>query len=320
MLSRVMKLKNLTDGNSQSTQTHGSRKKSRRSFLASTVAATVGIAGLGTVSAAATDEHTLVIEGFGTNTPYSFTVGGNLQKSTAGGASINRSDDIVGQSAHGAVGGGTDAYTFTGDLYSFDFDRSGEINVTLDGRPAHVGNRPDHTLLIEGFGPVTSYSFSSSGQAEKSDAYGASIDSGEKINEYGVQGAVQSGKDAFTYDGRLLSFDFDRDNPIRVTIDGRAAHVGRRPDRTITIVAKGRYAEYRVEFDGSLREVINAESGQDGIDEDKFDMINEDRDQTFDGAVSGTGYDKFTIDGDVNSTVHHNDNAPTIYSNYRQIL
>src|SRR5699024_10469475 len=131
------------------------------------------------------------------------------------------------------------------------------------------------------------------GRAEHSNAYRATTDKAEKINEYGVSGAVQNGKDASTYDGELLSFDFDRDGEVQVTIDGKAAHVGQRPDRTITVVAKGRYAEYRVGFDGSMREVIDAESGQDGINEDKFDGLpDEDEDQTFDGAVSGTGYDK----------------------------
>lgn len=280
-----------------------------------------GLGALGSTGSAAaeTGKHTLVIEGFDSQTSYSFTVGNNLQKSTAEGATIDDNDEIIDQSAHGQVWEGKDAYTFTGPLYSFDFDRSGEINVTLNGEPAHVGNRPDHTLLIEGFGPVTSYSFSTSARAEHSDAYGATVDKAETINDYGVAGSIQNGKDAFTYDGELLSFDFDQDGEVRVTIDGKAAHVGQRPDKTITVVAKGKYAEYRVEFDGSVREVIDAESGQDGSNEDKFEGLPVGSgDQSFSGAVSGTGYDKFTIDGDVTATVHRNDNAPAIYSNYHQ--
>ena len=300
-----------------------SRSVTRRRFLAASAAGAASLGALGSAGTAAanTGEHTLVIEGFDSQTSYSFTVGNDLEKSTAEGATIDDNDEIIDQNAHGQVWEGKDAYTFDGPLYSFDFDRSGEINVTLDGEPARVGNRPDHTLLIEGFGPVTSYSFSTSGRAERSDAYNATVDSTEKINAYGVSGAVQNGQDAFTYDGELLSFDFDRDGEVRVTIDGKAAHVGQRPDRTITVVAKGRYAEYRVGFDGSIREVIDAESGQDGIEEDKFDGLpDEDSDHTFDGAVSGTGYDQFTIDGDVTHTVIHNDNAPAIYSNHRQVL
>lgn len=280
----------------------------RRRFLATSA---VGVAGLSTVgtAAAATDKHTLVIEGFGPTTPYSFTVGGNLEKSSADGASINSSDDIVAQSAHGAVGGGKDAYTFTGALYSFDFDRSNEINVTLDGEAAHVGERPDHTLLVEGFGPDTPYSFSTSGDTEKSGAYGASINESDRTNEYGVSGAVQSGKDAYTYDGELLSFDFDRDGEVRVTIDGKAAHVGQRPDRTITVVATGEYSEYEVEIDGSIRDVSNSERGQDTVSGN-----------TVSGAVSGTGYDKFTCDGDIRSITYNNDDNPEVYSNYRRIV
>ncbi|MGN8213152.1 pre-peptidase [Halococcus salifodinae] len=312
-----------TSSPSNDRDTHQSVDVTRRRFIATSAAGVAGLGALGSAgsAAAASGEHTLVIEGFDSQTSYSFTVGNNLEKSTAEGATIDDNDEIIDQSAHGQVWEGKDAYTFDGPLYSFDFDRSGEINVTLDGEPARVGNRPDHTLVIEGFGPVTSYSFSTSGRAKHSDAYGATVNKAEKINDYGVTGAVQNGKDAFTYDGELLSFDFDRDGEVRVTIDGKAAHVGQRPDRTITVVAKGRYAEYRVGFEGTIREVIDAESGQDGINEDKFEGLpDEDGDQTFDGAVSGTGYDRFTIDGDVTNTVHHNDNAPAIYSNYRQIL
>ena len=283
----------------------------RRRFLATSAAGVAGLGVLGSAGSAAADtgEHTLVIEGFDSPTSYSFTVGNNLEKSTADGATTDDSDAIIDRSAHGRVWGGTDAYTFDGPLYSFDFDRSGEVNVTLDGEPAHVGNRPDHTLLIEGFGPVTPYSFSTGGRVKPSDAYGGTFNEAETINGYGVAGAVQNGKDAFTYDGGLLSFDFDRDGEVRVTIDGKAAHVGRRPDRTVTVVGRGEYAEYEVEIDGSIRDVIDAESGQDAVSGN-----------TFSGAVSGFGHDKFTCDGDIRSVTHYNDDSPSVFSNHRQIV
>ena len=277
----------------------------RRKFLATSA---VGVAGLGAVgsAAAAPEKHTLVINGTGPATSYSFTVGGNLEKTSSYGGSINSDDEIIGQSAHGAVGSGTDAYTFTGPLYSFDFDRSGSLDVQLDGEAARVGQRPDHTLLIEGTGSTSSYSFSTSERASKSEAYGASINGEEQINDYGVAGKITSGKDAFTYDGELLSFEFDEDSPVRVTIDGEAANVGERPDRTITVVATGEYADYELDIYGSVREVLDAE-GRDTVSRG-----------TISGAVSGTGFDKYTIDGAVRSATHRGD--PDIYVNYRNIL
>lgn len=166
---------------------------SRRRFLTTSA---IGIVGLGTIgtAAAAPNEHTLVIGGTGIYTSYSFTVGGNLRKSTADGAGIDSQDEVVGQSAHGAVTSGKDAYTFTGPLYSFDFDQSGALDVNLDGEAARVGQRLDHTLLIEGSGPRTTYSFATDGIIEKSDAYGASTSSEDRVNGYGAAGAVGGGR------------------------------------------------------------------------------------------------------------------------------
>ena len=67
------------DTNRKSRQSVG---VTRRRFLATSA---VGVAGLGALgsagsAAAANDEHTLVIEGFGSPTSYSFTVGDNLKK------------------------------------------------------------------------------------------------------------------------------------------------------------------------------------------------------------------------------------------------
>ena len=293
------------DTNRKSRQSVG---VTRRRFLATSA---VGVAGLGALgsagsAAAANDEHTLVIEGFGSPTSYSFTVGDNLEKSTADGASINRNDEIIDRSAHGAVGGGKDAYTFDGELYSFDFDRAGEINVTLDGEPAHVGRRPDHTILIEGFGTNSPYSFSTSTFAVQSDAYDASWNESDNTSAYGAWGAVQAGKDAYTYYGDLLSFDFSGE--VRVTIDGRAAHVGRRPDRTLTIVADDEYTPYEFNVSGAMREALHTENGQDSMGAIGAS-----------GAVSGTGYDQYTFDGELTALTYPEDTSPRVYSNHERV-
>lgn len=119
----------------------GTTDISRRKFLATSA---VGIAGLGAVgsAAAAPDKHTLVIGGTGSKSNYSFTVGRNLEKSTADGATIDGDATITNNSAHGLVGSGKDAYTFDGELVAFNFDFWNPINVLLDGEPAHVGIDP----------------------------------------------------------------------------------------------------------------------------------------------------------------------------------
>ena len=290
---------------------------SRRKFLA---ASAVGVAGLGAVgsAAAAPEEHTLVISGTGPSTSYSFTVGGNLEKSTAEGASISSSDEIVGNSAHGGVGNGKDAYTFTGPLYSFDFDQSGAIDVDLDGEAARVGQRPDHTLVIEGTGENAEYSFATKSRPLVSRAYGASINQSDKRNEYGAAGSVQSGKDAYKYDGDLLAFDLDGE--AEVTIDGKPAYVAARPDEVITVVGNGSSrTEYAIEFDGRYREAVDLDNDQDGLHQDYFDLFNEDEMSTFEGVVSGTEQDRFAINGDTKTLVHNPGNRPAVYANYEQI-
>jgi hypothetical protein len=250
----------------------------------------------------------LEIEGFGTRTPYSFSVEKNLQKIAAGDATISDSDDIVEQSAHGAVKNGMDAYTFDGSLHAFDFAPSGEVNVTLNGKAAHVGERPDHLLVIEGFGTNTRYSFTTSKFPFKSDAQGATIDPLDENTANGASGVVGGGKDAYTYKGRLRAFDFDRSGELRVTIDGKPAHVGNRPDRILRIFANGEYSPYEFSVSGSIR-------GGKGV-EDQQDTVNG---TSVSGAVSGQGNDQYAFDGELTSLSFPGENSPNVYSNGKRV-
>ncbi|WP_154020019.1 pre-peptidase [Halococcus sediminicola] len=253
-------------------------------------------------------DYLLEIEGFGMHTPYSFSVEDNLQKSAAGDATISSSDDIVEQSAHGAVGSGTDAYTFDGSLHAFDFDSSGEVNVTLNGKPARIGQRSDHLLVIEGFGTNTRYSFMTSNYPFKSDAQGATIDPQDENPTNGAFGVVGGGKDAYTYDGHLRAFDFDRSGELRITIDGKPAHVGDRPDRVLRIFADGEYSPYEFSVSGSIREKKGVESQQDTING-----------KSVSGAVSGQGNDQYTFDGELTSLSFPGENSPLVHSNGERV-
>ena len=62
---------------------------------------------------------------------YTISVTSGLEKSAANGASINNGDEIDGSNATGAVNGGTDAYTFTGEIVTLDVD--GDATVTVNG-------------------------------------------------------------------------------------------------------------------------------------------------------------------------------------------
>ena len=253
-------------------------------------------------------DNLLTIEGFGTHTPYSFSVEDNLQKSAAGNATISGSDTIVEQSAHGAVGSGTDAYTFDGSLHAFDFDQSGEVNVRINRRPARVGHRSDHLLVIEGFGSPTRYSFTTSEFPFDSDAQGATMDPQDVETRKGATGVVGEGKDAYTYKGRLRAFDFDRSGELRVTIDGKPARVGNRPDRILRIFANGEYSPYEFSVSGSIRDRKNVESQQDTVNG-----------KSVSGAVSGQGNDQYAFDGELTSLSFPGENSPQVYSNSERV-
>ncbi|EMA54320.1 hypothetical protein C451_06715 [Halococcus thailandensis JCM 13552] len=216
-------------------------------------------------------DHALIIDGTGSRTDYTFTVSGNLK-----GASITSEDTISGSTATGAVGGGSDSYGFTGELIAFSLD--GKANVTLDGEPAHVGQRPDHALVIDGTGSRTDYTFTVSGNLK-----GASITNEDSISDSTAISAVGSGRDSYGFTGELVAFDLDGE--ANVTLDGEPAHVGQRPDHVLMIDGDGSHTDYRFSVSGNL-------DGKNLTGEDDISG------STATGAV-GSGQDSYAFTGDV---------------------
>lgn len=229
----------------------------------------------------------LVIEGQGPNTQYSFSTGGNLSKSTAYGAGTNSDDEIFGYSAHGNVRGGKDAYTFDGGVYAFNYDSSRELRVLLNGATIDVENEFDHYLMIEGTGPRTSYTFSTSQYPFSTDTNGAKRNSDDTVSENTVHGFVSGGKDAYQFRGDLLAFDFDRSGGVEVTLDGKPARVGNRPDHLLEIEADEERCKYLFETEGSVYEI-------EGIDPE-----DEVSDRKANGYVEGSDRDVYGYDGDL---------------------
>ncbi len=229
--------------------------------------------------------HTLEIMGSGDRTSYNFSVDGNLQ----GSGNLQSGDNIIndGQSAAGAVTGGTDTYTFDGDLRAFDF--SGDaINVHLDGEPAHVGQRPDHLLQIEGQGTSTPYSFNVSSNLQG----GGNLQNNDNIvnNGWSASGEVGDGTDSYTFDGDLVSFDFD--GTVNVLLDGQSAHVGQHPDHLLQIEGTGTSVDYDFTVSGGLQKTTAGGGSINSSD----DITN--NGQSAAGSVGG-GTDSYTFDGDL---------------------
>ncbi len=229
--------------------------------------------------------HTLEIMGSGDRASYSFSVDGNLQ----GSGNLQDGDNVFndGQSAAGAVTGGTDTYTFDGDLRAFNF--SGDaINVHLDGEPAHVGQRPDHLLQIEGQGTSTPYSFNVSSNLQG----GGNLQNNDNIvnNGWSASGEVGDGTDSYTFDGDLVSFDFD--GTVNVLLDGQSAHVGQHPDHLLQIEGTGTSVDYDFTVSGGLQKTTAGGGSINSSD----DITN--NGQSAAGSVGG-GTDSYTFDGDL---------------------
>lgn len=200
---------------------HQSTNVKRRRFLAAGIAGVTGFGILGSTSnAAAAGRHTLVIEGTGDRTNYSFAVDGNLS-----GKGLTSEDDINGSYAHGAVAPGQDVYRFDGSLHAFTFSGA-SVAVKLDGDWAHVGQRPDYVLTITGTGSYASYAFDVSRNLQPHDG----ITSEDDISGTHAEGAVRNGTDAYLFNGDLEAFSFEGE--IAVKQNGQWAHVGQLPEST----------------------------------------------------------------------------------------
>ncbi|HET7324656.1 MAG TPA: hypothetical protein VFJ06_10015, partial [Halococcus sp.] len=195
--------------------------------------------------------RTLSIASNGGRYSYTFSVSGDLGKSTAMGASIDANDTISGSTATGqGGGGGVDSYGFSGEIRTFDLN--GDATVYLDGDRIDPSRYPDlHTLTIEGAGPRTDYVFSVSSEIEKSTANGGSIGPSDSISGTTVTGWVGGGIDSYTFSGDLESFSLDGE--ANITLDGEPAHVGQRPDHVLTIEGTGPRTDYVLAVSDDLK-------------------------------------------------------------------
>ena len=259
---------------------------SRRRLLHLTTLGLAGVVGASSRAGARSSSNTLTIEGIGPRADYRLTVGGNLQKSRANGASIGGSDEISGNSVVGWVGGGVDSYTFDGSIVSLALD--GDARIELNGRRIDPAVYPDHVLTIEGAGPRTDYSFTVETNLEKSTANGASIGGSDDVFGNSVVGWVGGGADSYTFDGDIEAFSLD--GQAEVTLDGGPAHVGQRPDHVITINGTGPRADYSFTVGGNLEKSRANGASIGGSDEISGNSVV--------GWVGG-GVDSYTFDGDI---------------------
>ncbi|MFC7045390.1 hypothetical protein ACFQH6_08190 [Halobacteriaceae archaeon GCM10025711] len=236
---------------------------------------------------------------------YAFTVGGDVEKSTDRGASINDEDTIDGSTVEGAVAGGTDSFRFSGDLQ--DLSTDGSPTVYLNGEqidPADYGDKASlpNVVSIDGTGTRADYRFAVGGDIEKSTARGASINDGDTIDGSTVEGAVAGGIDSFAFSGSITEFAFTVGSATLYVNDQQVnpADLGTSDSASEplpnTLVIDGSQTdgitEYTVEVSGDV-----AKSTLDGASINDGDTIDG---SSVSGSVS-TGADAFEFSGFVRS-------------------
>jgi len=147
---------------------------------------------------------------------YRFTVSGEVKR-----LDDPRGDDAEGDSASGTVYGGSDGYSYSGEVVSFSAD--GDVVVTIDGKavdPATLGEGIEEsgsrTLRIEAVGESASYDVAVSGDLEPGNDFDSGTDSISGSSGAGTVGG--RGVDDFVFSGEILSFSAE--GPLRTFLDG----------------------------------------------------------------------------------------------------
>lgn len=79
----------------------------------------------------------------------------------------------------------------------------------------------EDVITISGRGEIVYYEFSVSGDVEKSEEYGGTINSYDRIEGSAVIGRTTREPDSYSFDGEIT--DFEADAPVDVTINGEPA-------------------------------------------------------------------------------------------------
>ena len=167
---------------------------------------------------------------------YRFSVSGDLEA-----LDDPRGDDVNGDTASGTVYGGSDGYSYSGEIASFSYD--GGIEVTIDGEavdPAALwsgggGDDSDDggtgdgsdtrdggdgggtsTLRVQAVGESASYDFAVSGDLEPGSDFDSGTDSISGSSGAGTIGG--SGSDDFVFSGEITAFSYE--GPLRTFVGG----------------------------------------------------------------------------------------------------
>lgn len=164
-------------------------------------------------------------------TYYDVTVTGDV----AGVSGIDGGDNVGETSFSGGVAdGGTETYSYTGELRSVD--------LANGGATADVTHR--HVLTIEDVSDsaTANYDFSVTGTLTKSDAMGATIDDNDTISGGSASGQVNGGTDSYEFTGEITSFSAD--SAVNTYVDGEEVFTDSLGGNVVDLTGTGDGQEY----------------------------------------------------------------------------
>ncbi|WP_455449374.1 hypothetical protein [Natrinema thermotolerans] len=229
-------------------------------------------------------------------TRYEFTVGGDVERSTAEGASIDDEDRIDGSTVNGTVADWKDAFRFAGDLTELTVDGPGSVLVNGEEvDPADYGEQLPHVLEVSGEGTTMSYEITVDGSielvADDEPAAEATTVSGST-----AQSSITDGTQTYRFSGALTDVTFT-DGTAMITVDGERIdprEYGAYEMFPHALVIDGTDADgpttYAFEIDGA---VVQSDYQNASIDEE--DVV---ENGTVRGGV-GNWLDAYWFDGDI---------------------
>jgi hypothetical protein len=233
--------------------------------------------------------NTIEFVGDGDRSTYEFSV----SETVTDGTGLSGPDAFDGNAGSGAVYGGTDRYTFTGDLASLSV--TGGATVLVDGEavdPADFG--AENTVRIEGNGTSAAYRLVVSDEVTGGDK----LQSTDEFDGRLAAGVVAGGADEYTFTGDLQALDVPAG--VTVYVNGEAVDPdGYQAIHEFAVVGDGTRSTYEVTVPGEFV----AGDGLGGPDTFSGD--------TASGAVYG-GTDSYVYIGDATPTALTVDGTATV--------
>jgi len=115
---------------------------------------------------------------------------------------------------------------------------------------------------VDDDGNTASYDFTVSGSLEKSDAYDATIDTGDSISGSSASGQVTNGRDSYRFTGEIT--DFSVDAPVNPLIDGDEVFTASLGHNVINMNGTGDAQEYQFSVVGGAG-AYDGTSGSDTV-------------------------------------------------------